>query len=102
MEGEEQRPSLTGWKRGGGKGNDGRPDSEVGAMGVVAPHRGHPAGVRPDVARPRLGDVQGPVGIQPQARGGVDVDGAAALLPHVPDGRFEKAQGVSAASVRSC
>lgn len=66
--------------------NESRPDSEVGTAGVVAPHRGHPAGVCPDVARPRLGDVQGPVGIQPQARGRAHVDRGAALLPHVPDG----------------
>lgn len=64
-----------------------RPDSEVGAAGVVAAHRCHPAGVRSDVARPRLGDVQGPVGIQPQTRRCVHVNHRAALLPHMPAGR---------------
>lgn len=66
-----------------------RPDSEVGAAGVIAPHRGHPAGVCSDVSRPRLGDVQGPVGIQPQARGHFYVNHRAALLPHVAVGDLE-------------
>ena len=65
-----------------------RPDSEVGAAGVVAPHRGHPADVCSDVARPRLGDVQGPVGLQPQAGRRVHVNHRAALLPHVPGGVY--------------
>lgn len=71
----------------------GGPDSEVGAAGVVAPHGGHPAGVCPDVARPRLGDMQGPVGIQPQAGGRVHVDRNAVLLPRVPDGDRRAGKG---------
>lgn len=54
--------------------------------GVVATHGGHPAGVCSDVARPRLGDVQGPVGVEPQAGGRGHVNRRAALLPHVPGG----------------
>lgn len=62
------------------------PDSEVGATGVIASDWGHPAGVCSDVARPRLGDVQGPVGILPQAGRRAHVNHRAALLPHVPAG----------------
>lgn len=61
-----------------------KPDSEVGAAGVIATHWGHPAGICSDVTRPRLGDVQGPVKIQPQAWWRVHVNHRAALLPYVP------------------
>lgn len=44
-----------------------RPDSEVGAAGVVAAHGCDPAGICSDVTRPRLGDVQSPVRVQTQA-----------------------------------
>jgi len=50
------------------------PDTEVGAAGVVAADGGHSAGVRADVARPGLGDVEGAVRLQPHAGDGQDVD----------------------------
>lgn len=53
--------------------------------GVVAADRGDPAGVGADVARPGLGDVEGPVGFQPHAGGGLDVEGRALLLPDVSE-----------------
>lgn len=61
------------------------PDAEVRAAGVVAPDRGHSAGVRADVARPGLGDVKGAVGIHAHAWDRLDVDGGSLLLPDVPE-----------------
>lgn len=61
------------------------PDAEVRAAGVVAPDRGHSAGVRADVARPGLGDVKGAVGIRAHAWDRLDIDGGSLLLPDVPE-----------------
>lgn len=69
------------------------PHSEVGAVGVVPAHGGHVAGVSPDVAGPRLGDVEGALGVQSEAGRRVHVQRGAALLPHVAAGkknRFHK------------
>ena len=63
-----------------------RPDSEVGTAGVIATHWGHPAGVCTNITWPRLGDVQGSVGIQTQAGRRVHVNHGAALLPYIPEG----------------
>lgn len=69
----------------GSHGSGRSPDTEVRAAGVVASHRGHPARVRADVARPGLGDVKGAVGIHAHAWDGVHVDGGSLLLPDVPE-----------------
>lgn len=70
---------------GGGGAVPGRlPDAQVGAPGVVAPHRGHSARVGADVARPGLGDVEGAVGIHPHTWDRLDVDHGSLLFPDVP------------------
>lgn len=60
------------------------PDTEVSAAGVVASDRSDSARVGADVARPGLGDVEGAVCVQADARGGLDVDEDALFLPDMP------------------
>lgn len=59
----------------------------MGAARVIASRRQHPAGVRADVPRPRLRDVQGAVFVETDAGAALRAQGGPVLLPDVPEGK---------------
>lgn len=61
------------------------PHAQVGAAGVVAAGREHPAGVGADVPGPGLRDVQGAVPVQAEAGVALRAQRDAVFLPDVPE-----------------
>lgn len=79
------------------------PHAQVGAVGVVAAGREHPAGVGADVPGPGLRDPQGAAAVQADAGVALRAQRDAVFLPHVPErgkscsGKRRRRGGVGAA-----
>lgn len=73
------------------------PDTQVGTARVIASGGQHPTGVRADVPRPRLRDVQGAVFVKTDAGVVLGAQGGPILLPDVPKGKQQSVKRVQEA-----